>query len=133
MHAGYKIKAVSTTKKGLFHPACLARVVSWFASVFAIFMGHENGSKQILVKRRHVQGMLDETNPLMDKSWVHNFAGMGRNNFKGSSSHNRKHTCHPYNVYCCPHVAIVFCLQSNTFFLRKVVENLYDMAYQKYY
>ena len=46
--------------KGLFHPACLARVVSWFAFVVAIFMGHENGFKQRLPKRRHVQGMLDE-------------------------------------------------------------------------
>ena len=26
--------------KGLFHPACHARVVSWFAFVVAIFMGH---------------------------------------------------------------------------------------------
>ena len=40
--------------KGLFHPACLARV-----------MGHENGKKQRLSKRRNVQGMLDETDPLM--------------------------------------------------------------------
>ena len=50
--------------KGLFHPACLARVVSWFAFVVAIFMGHENGDKQRPAKRRHVQGMLDETDPL---------------------------------------------------------------------
>ena len=27
-------------------------------------MGHENGGKQRLAKRRHVQGMLDETDPL---------------------------------------------------------------------
>ena len=27
-------------------------------------MGHENGDKQRLGKRRHVQGMLDETDPL---------------------------------------------------------------------
>ena len=27
--------------KGLFHPGCLARVVSLFASVAAIFMAHE--------------------------------------------------------------------------------------------
>ena len=27
--------------KGLFHPACLACVVSWFAFVVAIFLGHE--------------------------------------------------------------------------------------------
>ena len=26
-------------------------------------MGHENGGKQRLAKRRHVQGMLDETDP----------------------------------------------------------------------
>ena len=32
--------------KGLFHPACRARVVSWIAFVVAIFMGHENGDKQ---------------------------------------------------------------------------------------
>ena len=50
--------------KGLFHPACLARVVSWFAFVVAIFMAHENGDKQRPAKRRHVQGMLDETDPL---------------------------------------------------------------------
>ena len=50
--------------KGLFHPACLARVVSWFAFVVAIFMGHENGDKQRATKSRHVQGMLDETGPL---------------------------------------------------------------------
>ena len=50
--------------KGPFHPAFLARVVSWFAFVVAIFMGHENGDKQRLAKRRHVQGMLDETDPL---------------------------------------------------------------------
>ena len=51
--------------KGLFHPACLARVVPWFAFVVAIFMGHENGDKQRLAKRRHVQGMMDETDPLI--------------------------------------------------------------------
>ena len=28
---------------GLFHPACPTCVVSWFAFVVAIFMGHENG------------------------------------------------------------------------------------------
>ena len=50
--------------KGLFHPACLARVVSWFAFVVTIFMAHENGDKQRSAKRRHVQGMLDETDPL---------------------------------------------------------------------
>ena len=50
--------------KGLFHPAFLARVVSWFPFVVAIFMGHESGDKQRLAKRRHVQGMLDETDPL---------------------------------------------------------------------
>ena len=50
--------------KGLFHPACLVRVVSWFAIVVAIFMNHENGDKQRPTKRRHVQGMLDETDPL---------------------------------------------------------------------
>ena len=50
--------------KGLFHPACLARVVSWFTFVAAIFLAHENGDKQRPTKRRHVQGMLDETDPL---------------------------------------------------------------------
>ena len=49
---------------GLFHPACLARVTSWFAFVFVIFIGHENGDKQRPVKGRHVQRMLDETDPL---------------------------------------------------------------------
>ena len=57
--------------KGLFHPACLARVVSWFAFVVAIFMGHENGDKQMPAKRRHVQGMLDETVPL---TWCDEFS-----------------------------------------------------------
>ena len=56
--------------KGLFHPAFLARVVSWFPFVVAIFMGHENGGKQRLAKRRHVQGMLDETDPLSPKRIV---------------------------------------------------------------
>ena len=51
--------------KALFHPACLARVVSWLAFVVAIFMGHENGDKQRPAKKRHVQGMLDETAPLI--------------------------------------------------------------------
>ena len=55
---------VIITLKRLFHPACLARVVSWFAFVVAIFMAHENGDKQRPAKRRHVQGMLDETDPL---------------------------------------------------------------------
>ena len=35
-----------TNLKGLFHPGCLARVVSLFASVAAIFMVHENGDEQ---------------------------------------------------------------------------------------
>ena len=50
--------------KGLFHPAYPARVVSWFAFVVAIFMGYENGDKQRPTKRRLVQGMMDETDPL---------------------------------------------------------------------
>ena len=49
--------------KGLFYLACLARVVSWFAFVVAIFMGHENVDKQRSTWRRHVQGMLNETDP----------------------------------------------------------------------
>ena len=53
--------------KALFHPACLARVVSWFAFVVAIFMAHENGDKQRETKSRHVQGMLDETEPLRER------------------------------------------------------------------
>ena len=52
------------TLKGLFHPACLARVVSWIAFVAATFMAQENGDKQRPTKRRHVQSMLDETVPL---------------------------------------------------------------------
>ena len=32
--------------KGPFHPAFLARVVSWLAFVVAIFMGHENGGNK---------------------------------------------------------------------------------------
>ena len=57
-------KPVHICLKGLFHPACLARL-SLFAFVVAIFMGHENGDKQRPAKRRHVQGMLDETGPLI--------------------------------------------------------------------
>ena len=37
--------------KGLFYPACLARVVYLFAFVAANFMGHENGDKQRQAKR----------------------------------------------------------------------------------
>ena len=47
--------------KGSSHPACLARVVSWFACVVAIFMAHENGDKQRPVNRGQVQGILDAT------------------------------------------------------------------------
>ena len=32
--------------KGLFHSACLARVVSWFPLVVAIYMAHENGDNK---------------------------------------------------------------------------------------
>ena len=39
------------TLKGLFHPACLARVVSWIAFVVATFMGLENGDKLRPTKR----------------------------------------------------------------------------------
>ena len=28
---------------------------------------------------------------------------------KETGSRNRKQTCNLYNLYCCPHVAIVFC------------------------
>ena len=60
---------LSKALKGLFHPACLARVDSWFAFVAAIFMGHENGDEQRATKSRHVQGMLDETDPLTSISF----------------------------------------------------------------
>ena len=33
----------------------------------------------------------------------------GLNSFKGAGSRNRKQTCYLYNLYCFPHVAIVFC------------------------
>ena len=33
-------------------------------------MAHENGKKQRLAKRRHVQGMLDKTDPLNSKSKI---------------------------------------------------------------
>ena len=59
------------TLKGLFNPVFLACVVFWFAFVVAIFMGHENGNKQGPTKRRHVQGMLDETEPLTKVVYVH--------------------------------------------------------------
>ena len=92
-------------------------------------------------------------------------------NIKGAGSRNRKQTCYLCDLYCCPHVAIVFRsdfggwgeftikllqkstnisailqrmsvwfislensrvhLQNNTYNLRKVVENLCDMGYQK--
>ena len=51
--------------KGLFHPACFARVICWFAFVLPIFMGHENGDNKNPTKRRHVQGILDETDLLI--------------------------------------------------------------------
>ena len=44
---------------------CTCRILDrlcWF--VVAIFMGQENGDKQRPTKRRHVQSMLDETDPL---------------------------------------------------------------------
>ena len=50
--------------KGLFHPAFLARVVSWFAFVVAIFMAHDTGDIQRPTKRRQMQEMLGETDPL---------------------------------------------------------------------
>ena len=39
-------EAQAVNLKGMFHPACLARVVSWIAFVVAIFMGHENGDNK---------------------------------------------------------------------------------------
>ena len=62
----FLLHSQSSVLKSLFHPACLARVVSWFAFVVAIFMAHENGDEQRQAKRRHVQGMLDETDPLKE-------------------------------------------------------------------
>ena len=53
--------------KGLFHTACLACVVSWFAFVIAIFMANKIGDKQMPAKRRQVQGMLGETDPSTNK------------------------------------------------------------------
>ena len=41
---------------GLFRPACLARVVSWFAIVVAIFMAHESGDKRGPAGGRRVRG-----------------------------------------------------------------------------
>ena len=32
--------------KGLFHLVCHAHMLSWFAFVVAIFMGHENGDNR---------------------------------------------------------------------------------------
>ena len=62
---GLTVQSLSTANlRGLFHPTCVARVVSWFSFVVAIFMAHENGDKLRPNKRRHVQGMLDETGPL---------------------------------------------------------------------
>ena len=50
--------------RGLFRPACLARVVSWFAIVVAIFMAHESGDKRGPAGGRRVRGVLDEADPL---------------------------------------------------------------------
>ena len=33
-------------------------------------------------------------------------------NLKGTGSRNRKQSCYLYNLYCCPHLAIVFCTDS---------------------
>ena len=50
-------------------------VISWFAFVVAIFMAHENGDKQRPTKRLHVQGMLDETDPLNNEYQLHDDRG----------------------------------------------------------
>ena len=63
-HISSSVFWIHLSLKGLFHPAYLARVVSWFAFVVAVFMAYENGDKQRPAKRRHMQGMLDETDPL---------------------------------------------------------------------
>ena len=34
------------TLKGLFHPACLTRAISWFAFIVTILMAHENGDNK---------------------------------------------------------------------------------------
>ena len=49
--------------KGLFHPAFLACAVSLLAFVVAIFVAHESGDSKSQ-PRRHMQCMLDETDPL---------------------------------------------------------------------
>ena len=36
--------------KGLFHPGCIARAVSWVAIVIAIFVAHENGDNKSQLK-----------------------------------------------------------------------------------
>ena len=55
---------INSLLKGLFHPAFLSRVISSLAFVVAIFMAHQNGDNKGETKRRHVKGMLDETDPL---------------------------------------------------------------------
>ena len=57
------ISAMRGRLKGLFHRACLARAVSWFAIVAAIFMAHENGDN-----KGKPRGMLGETDSLNVKS-----------------------------------------------------------------
>ena len=49
--------------KGLFHPGCCARVISGLPFFVAIFVDHENGGNR--TKRRHVQDILDERDPLI--------------------------------------------------------------------
>ena len=57
-------RPVPTCLKGLFHPACLVRVVSWLPLLSPFSLANENGDRQRPTKRRHVQGMLGETDPL---------------------------------------------------------------------
>ena len=52
--------AATNHLKDLCHPACITRVISWFAFIVTIFMAHKNGDKQWPAKRRHVPGILDE-------------------------------------------------------------------------
>ena len=40
------VKRIMNLLKALFHSACLARVVSWFAFVVAILMGHEKAKNK---------------------------------------------------------------------------------------
>ena len=55
---------IVTSLKVCFHPAFLALVISWLAFVRRHFRGPRKWRQQRQTKRRHVQGMLDERDPL---------------------------------------------------------------------